>query len=374
MFGYRVPDPDQAMLISGGRQKSANGPHVKIVVGHGKWVAPVVRKVTFLSLSMQEAVVQERCVTNQGIELAVDAVVAFKVGDDDASIAAAAKRFQSDQQRMSALVGQIFSGHLRAIVGSMSVEEIIRERQRLSEETLAGSTQDVAKLGLVVDSLQIKGIDDLGSKYIDALSAPQRAMVEQAAKIAQAEAAQRASEAQQASERQQSQYARDTAVARAQYQSEIDGANQKAAQAGPLAQAQAQQAVLEEQAKVAARNAELREAELVAEVIKPAQAQAQAVRIAAEADAARVKLAAEAAASQNRIALEQAIIAQAPQVAEKVATVLQGSNLTVLNGAEGLTEAIATIAASGGVLVRGLMDGLMKPADPEEDSQRALEG
>lgn len=359
MFGYRVPDPDQAMLISGGRQK-ADSPHVKIVVGHGKWIAPVIRKVTFLSLSMQEAVVQERCVTNQGIELSVDAVVAFKVGDDDASIAAAAKRFQADQNRMSALVGQIFAGHLRAIVGSMTVEEIIRERQRLSEETLAGSTMDVAKLGLVVDSLQIKGIDDLGSRYIDALSAPQRAAVEQAAKIAQAQAAQKASEAQQASERQQSQYARDTAVARAQYQAEIDSASQKAGQAGPLAQAQAQQAVLQEQAKVAEKAAELREAQLISEVIKPAEADAQRVRIAAEADAARVRLAAQAAASENRIALDQAIIAQAPLVAERIATVLQGSNLTVLNGAEGLTDAIATIAASGGVLVRGLMDGLVQ--------------
>jgi len=152
-------------------------------------------------------------------------------------------------------------------------------------------------------------------------------------------------------------------VQKAEYQSEIDQAQQMAAQAGPLAAAKAQQAVLEEQAKVATRNAELREAQLVAEVIKPAQAEAERVRIAAQAQAAATRMSAEAAAAEGRIALEQAIIAQLPELVRGAAEGLKGSNLTVLNGAEGLNQAVATIAGQGAVVLRTILSGLSGISD-----------
>ena len=356
MFGYRVPAPNEALIISGG--KPTGGLPFRIVVGHGAFVVPVVRKASFLTLAMREAEVNEECVSQQGISLIVSAVIAFKVGSDPASIAAAGQRFLANQGQMDELTGQIFAGHLRSIVGSMTVEGIIRERQTLAENILTASKIEMGNLGLVVDSLQIKSIGDLNSGYIDALSAPQRAAVNQAAKIAEAEAARAAAQAEQESARRQAEYARETAVARAQYQSEIDQAQQLAAQAGPLSAAKAQQAVLEEQAKVAVRNAELREAQLVAEVIKPAQADAERVRIAATASAEATRLSAEAASAEGRIALEQAMIAQLPQLVAAAAEGLKGANVTVLNGADGLNDAVASIASQGSVILRAVMGNL----------------
>ena len=358
MFGYRVPAPNEALLISGGRPSGDSGLAFRIVVGRGAFVMPIVRKASLLTLAMREANVDEQCVSQQGISLRVSAVIAFKVGSDDPSIAAAAQRFLSNQDQMDELTGQIFAGHLRSIVGSMTVEAIIRERQTLAGNVLDASKIEMGNLGLVVDSLQIKSIDDLKSGYIEALSSPQRAAVNQAAKIAEAKAAQASAEAEQESARRQAEYARATAVQRAEYQSEIDQAQQMAAQAGPLAAAKAQQAVLEEQAKVAVRNAELREAQLVAEVIKPAQAEAERVRLAASAQAAATRMSAEAAAAEGRIALEQAIIAQLPELVRGAAEGLKGSNLTVLNGAEGLNEAVASIAGQGAVVLRTILSGL----------------
>ena len=368
MFGYRVPAPNEALIISGG--KPTGGLPFRIAVGHGAFVLPVFRKASFLTLAMREAEVNEECVSKQGISLLVSAVIAFKVGSDSASIAAAGQRFLANQSQMDELTGQIFAGHLRSIVGSMTVEAIIRERQTLAENILTASKIEMGNLGLVVDSLQIKSIGDLKSGYIDALSAPQRAAVNQAAKIAQAEASRAAAEAEQESARRQAEYARETAVAKAEYQAEIDRAQQVAAQAGPLSAAKAQQAVLEEQAKVAARNAELREAQLVAEVIKPAQADAERVRIAATAAAEATRLSASASAAEGRIALEQAVIAQLPQLVSAAADGLRGANVTVLNGAEGLNDAVASLASQGSVILRAVMGNLSEVSATREVGQR----
>ncbi|WGL51362.1 SPFH domain-containing protein [Nocardioides sp. BP30] len=358
MFGWHVPAPDQAMLISGGKSRGDNRLPFRIVTGHGAFVVPVFRRVSYLTLSLMEAVIEEACVTQQGIGLAVKGVIAFKVGSDHASIAAAAQRFLADQDRMSVLTGQIFAGHLRSIVGSMTVEDIIRERQKLAEQVLSASKLEMANLGLVVDSLQIQSIDDRGSGYINSLAAPHQATVQQAAKIAQAQADQLAAEAQQLSVQNQAEYARATAVKQAEYQSQIDQAQATAEQAGPLAAAKAQQAVLEEQAKVAAKNAELREAELVAEVVKPAEAEAERIRTLAQAEADRTKMSAEASAAEGRIALDQAIIAQLPQMMKAAADGLANANLTILNGTDGLNDAVAQLAAQGSTILQTVMTGL----------------
>src|SRR4051812_31045947 len=101
------------MLISGGKPRGSDVLPFRIVTGHGAFVVPIVRKVSFLTLAMREALVEDDCVTKQGITLAVRAVIAFKVGSDHASIAAAAQRFLEDQESMDELTGQIFAGHLR---------------------------------------------------------------------------------------------------------------------------------------------------------------------------------------------------------------------------------------------------------------------
>jgi flotillin len=345
MLGYKVPAPDEAMLISGGRAKS-NAPF-RVVTGHGAFILPIFRKARFLTLAMCEAEVAEKCVTQQGITLNVRSVIAFKVGNDNESIISAAQRFLSDQDQMAVLTGRIFAGHLRSIIGSMTVEQIIRERQKLATEVLDGSKEEMARIGLTVDALQIQSIDDDGLGYINAMSAPHNAAIQQMAQIAQAQANQAAAEAEQESQRNQAEFARETAVVKAQYKAEVDKAQAQAAQSGPLAEAQAQREVLEMRTELAQRAAELRQQELVAEVVKPAEAEAERVRIMAVADAEKMKILAEAAASHNRVALDKALIDQLPQIVEKAAVGLSGANLTVLNGAEGLGQMAAGLVSQG---------------------------
>jgi len=357
MFGYRVPAPDEAMLISGGRRGMNDAPF-RVVTGHGAFVTPFVRKVRYLTLSMQEAEVAETCVTHQGISLNVRAVIAFKVGYDAESIVNAGQRFLSDQDQMSVLTGRIFAGHLRSIIGSMTVEEIVTERQKLATEVLDGSKAEMATIGLTVDSLQIQSIDDMGAGYIAAMAAPNNAAIQRQAKIAQAAADQAAAEAQQASIRNQAEFARQTSVVQAQYKAQIDKAQAEAAQAGPLAQAEAQQAVISMQAKLAQQQAELRQQQLVSEVIRPAEAEAQKVKILAIADAERTRIAAEAAASNNRVALDQLLIAQLPQIVKEAAAGLAGANVTVLNGADGLGEIAAGLVSQGLTILESVRRGV----------------
>jgi uncharacterized membrane protein YqiK len=345
MFGYRVPAPDEAMLISGGR--SAGGAPFRVVTGHGTFVLPVFRKVRFLTLAMCEAEVAETCVSKQGIALTVRAVIAFKVGNDTESIVNAGQRFLSDQDQMAVLTGRIFAGHLRAIIGSMTVEEIITERQKLATEVLETSKAEMAKIGLIVDSLQIQSIDDGNTGYIEAMSAPHRAAIQRQAQIAQAQATQAAAEAQQEAQRNQAEYARQTAVVQAQYSAEVDRAQAESAQAGPLAQAHAQREVLAAQTELAQRAAELRQQQLVAEIVKPAEAEAERIRILAIAEAERTKIQAEAAASHDRVALDRMLIEQLPQIVKEASAGLANANVNVLNGADGLGEIAAGLVGQG---------------------------
>ncbi|OBG95424.1 flotillin [Mycobacterium sp. E3251] len=365
MLGYKVPAPDEAMLISGARTRS-NAPF-RVVTGHGAFILPVFRKARFLTLAMCEAEVAEKCVTQQGITLNVRAVIAFKVGNDTESIISAAQRFLSEQDQMSVLTGRIFAGHLRSIIGSMTVEEIIRERQKLATEVLDGSKEEMARIGLTVDALQIQSIDDDGLGYIDAMSAPHNAAIQQQAQIAQAQANQAAAEAEQESQRKQAEFARQTAIVKAQYKAEVDKAQAEAAQAGPLAEAEAQREVLQMRTELAERAAELRQQELVAEVVKPAEAEAERVRILAVADAEKMKIQAEAAASHNRVALDKALIDQLPEIVEKAARGLANANVTVLNGAEGLTEVASGLVAQG----RAIFDALRGTVEYYDDEDGA---
>jgi flotillin len=370
MFGYRVPAPDEAMLISG-RGYGKDGMPFRVVIGHGAFVTPMFRKVRYLTLSMQEAEVAETCVTKQGISLNIRAVIAFKVGNDVESIVNAGQRFLSDQDQMAVLTGRIFAGHLRSIIGSMTVEEIITERQKLAAEVLDQSKSEMATIGLIVDSLQIQSIDDMGAGYIAAMAAPNNAAIQRQAKIAQAQADQAAAEAQQQSARNQAEFARQTAVVQAQYKGEIEKAQAQASQAGPLAEAEAQRAVIAAQAELARQRAELRQQQLVSEVVRPAEAEAERVRVLALADAERTRIQAEAAASNNRVALDQLLINQLPLIVKEAAAGLAGANVSVLNGADGLGEIAAGLVSQGLTILDSVRNGMPSQAAAQ---RKALDG
>jgi uncharacterized membrane protein YqiK len=119
---------------------------------------------------------------------------------------------------------------------------------------------------------------------------------------------------------------------------------------------------------VAQKNAELREQQLVAEIVKPAQAEAERIRTLARADADRTRMSAEAAGAEGRIALDQAIISQLPQMITAAAQGLSSANVTVLNGAEGLNGTVASLASQGLAILHAVTDSLGSGVRPANGS------
>jgi uncharacterized membrane protein YqiK len=119
--------------------------------------------------------------------------------------------------------------------------------------------------------------------------------------------------------------------------------------------------VIAAQTELAQHQADLRQQQLVSEVIKPAEAEAEKVKILAIADAERTRIAAEAAASNNRVALDQLLIAQLPQIVKEAAVGLQGANVTVLNGSDGLGEIAAGLVSQGLTILESVRRGVGVP-------------
>jgi flotillin len=362
---WRVAEPNEALVISGLRQGSMEGPEAslgfKVVTGKGTLVIPGVQTVRRLSLDLRQAELVTECVTHQGIPLGIRGVVIYKVGDDFHSIANAARRFLDQQQFMDARVHNVFAGHLRAIVGSMTVEEMIRDREKLTELTRASSGVEMEKLGLIVDSLQIQEIED-PTGYIRNLAAPHAAAVQREARIAQAGADRDATQAEQAADAEKAAARRHSLIQQAGYQAEIDEAAAQAKQAGPLSDATARQQVVVEETKVAELEAQREEQRLQATVRKPADAQAyeqvtlaraerdarvshaearrQEVELDAAANAQRVKLEAEAAAERVRAeALANADATRSVGEADADATRARGNADAEAARAKGIAEA-----------------------------------
>src|SRR5271170_7450335 len=213
MLFWHVPAPNEALLISGSKRRS-DATQFRIVTGHGSFVMPVKQRARMLSLALREAEITEEWITSQGIRLNAGAVAAFKVGDDQTSIANAARRFLSEQDRMEDLVGRVFAGHLRSIVGGLTVEQIVRERDRVAQEVKDGSHGEMEKLGIVVDSLQIQEIED-ATGYINNIAAPHAAAVASQARMAAAKADQDATQREQEAAAFKAQYLRDAEIKQA---------------------------------------------------------------------------------------------------------------------------------------------------------------
>jgi flotillin len=339
---WRVAEPNEALIISGFRtRRDVNSPNIgesmgfKMVTGHGTLVIPGVQVVRKLSLDLNEAELIVDCVTQQGIPVHLKAVVIYKVGDDFASIANAARRFLDQQDKMNARIQNVFAGHLRAICGSLTVEDLIRERDKLTEATRAAAGTEMEKLGLVIDSLQIQEIDD-PTGYIKNLAKPHAVAVLKDARIAEAHADREATQTEQQSAAMKAESVRDSRIKQAQYQADVDRAAAQAKMAGPLAEATAQQQVVVEETRVAQLEAERKEQELQVSVRKPADAAAYEKRTvaagqrdadisASEARAKQVDLEAEANAKRiERTATAQAASTRQLGEAEAAATQAKG--------------------------------------------------
>src|SRR3954454_9648058 len=255
MFMYKVAEPNEALIISGvrahhGPEGDAAGLGFKIIVGKGAFYIPFLQKVRHLSLDIHEAELDLECVTTQGIRVGVKSVVIYKIADDFQSIANAARRFLDQEEQMDVKVHNVFAGHLRSIVGTMTVEDLIRNRDKLTQATRESSAHEMQKLGLTIDSLQIQEIED-ATGYIDNLAMPEAARAAKDARIAQAAADRDATAREQEAEAEKAAARSQSQIRQAQVAAEAQKAEALAQQAGPLAAATARQEVVVQETKVA---------------------------------------------------------------------------------------------------------------------------
>ena len=398
---WRVAEPNEALIISGlgARSKSETGLDslgFKIVTGKGTAVLPGFQTSRRLRLDSRAGNLEVQCVTQQGIPVHVRGVVIYKVGDDLVSIANAARRFLEQQASMDGAIHELFTGHLRSIIGNLTVEDLILNRERMTSETRMSAADEMSKLGLIVDSLQIQEIED-ETGYITNLGRPHAARVASAARIAEAERNQEATRREQETERENASVIRDTEIKKAEYNGQVKQAEQ-----------QARQEVILRETRNAELEAERTEKRLESEIRKPADARAyEQVKLAgaqrderiayadaakkeaerkadatrvmgeAEADAIRQKGLAEAEAIKARAdALAEntdAVIAQ--QLAEKWPEIVEAGadvfgnvdNMIVLNGAQGVEDMLAKALTLGGTglgVARQLLTGINVAGDP----------
>ncbi len=248
---YRIAGPNEAIIVTGSKGKavrSADGEVVrdltgqKVVMGAGVFVVPFVKKAFSVDLSARRIPLQIRgAVSAQGIQLNLDGVAIVKVGGTEDAIRAAAQRFQGQQANIDTFTQETLAGSLRSIVGGLTVEQIIRDRAAFAARVAEESEASLTGQGLVLDTFQIQDINDDGT-YLRDLGRPEQARVQQLAAIAEANARQEAESARIATEQQIANANRELTLRQAQIKSETDAALAQAAAAGPLAEADRQQA------------------------------------------------------------------------------------------------------------------------------------
>jgi flotillin len=340
----KVAGPNQAFIVTGrkGRaSRNADGSQIrdlsgqKVVMGASVFVLPVVQKLHTLDLSSRGIRVEiTGAVSKQGIRANLQGVAIVKVGGSEDAIRAAAQRFLHQQTDIDEFTREVLAGALRAIVGRLTVEEIIRDRAAFASAVAEEAESSLTNQGMVLDTFQLQDIVAEGS-YLDDLGRPEAARVLKDAAIAEAKARQAAEKERLLAEESIAESQRNLEVKQASIQAEIDAAKAQSQAAGPLAKAERDQSILAEQHKVAMRAAELKDRQLDTEIRKPA-------------DAARYQVEQEAEGARNAEvfradAARQATIAAAQAEAERARLTGEGekahrSALAEANAVEGAKE------------------------------------
>jgi flotillin len=326
---FRKAGPHEALLVYGFRG-------TRVIKGRGTVIFPLVETCKTLSLELMsfDVAPQQDLYTNQGVAVTVEAVAQIKVKSDPESIQTAAEQFltKTDSDRL-ALIRLVMEGHLRGIIGQLSVEQIVKEPEMIGERMRATCADDLNKMGLMVISFTLKEVRDK-NEYIVNMGKPdvarikrdadvasaeaerdtaiRRADASRASAVATAEAAQKTVEAQTLSQAKQAEFQRDLEVKKANY---LETVNRQKAQADKAYEIQEnimkqqvvaeaikiQQTEKEQQIKVQDAEILRRERELVATVLKPAEIERQRVNALAEAEKSRLTLEAEGHANAIRV-------------------------------------------------------------------------
>ncbi|HWR16593.1 MAG TPA: SPFH domain-containing protein [Terriglobales bacterium] len=318
---YRKVGPNEALIVFGFRR-------TRIRKGHGTLVIPMLENCHELSLELMsfDVAPQQDLYTKQGVAVTVEAVAQIKVKSDDESILTAAEQFltKTPPQR-EGLIRLVMEGHLRGIIGQLTVEEIVKQPEMVSDRMRSTCAEDMSKMGLEVISFTIKEVRDK-NEYIANMGRPdvarikrdadvaaaeaerdtaiKRALAQREAAVAKAQADQERVQAETASQAKQAEATRDLEVKKAQY---LEITKRQQAQADKAYEIQTnvmQQQVVAEQVKVIqvekleqvkVQDAEIarREKELIATVLKQAEIERQRIETLAQAEKQRLLFEAE---------------------------------------------------------------------------------
>ncbi|MEL7564545.1 MAG: flotillin family protein [Dehalobacterium sp.] len=402
---YKTVGPDESMLITGSYLGSKNvltddsGRKIKIIRGGGAFILPVFQEAQFISLlSHKLDVSTPEVYTEQGVPVLADGVAIIKIGSTVEDIATAAEQFMGKPtEALKSEAQEVLEGHLRAILGTMTVEEVYRNRDKFAQEVQGVAAKDLKKMGLQIVSFTIKDVRDKQG-YLDALGKPRIAAVKRDAEIAEAEAIRdaRIQKALADEKGQKAELLRDTNVAEASKEKELkiasfkkeqDTAKAEANQSYSIQEARSQQQVVEEQMQIEIvrkeREIDLQEKEILrrqkqfdAEVKKKADADRYAVEQAAEADkvkrmreaeAIQYKIEAEARGNAEQKRLEGVAIADAERAqGTAAADVIRLKGLAEAEAKEKLAEAFEKFgeAAVLDIIVKMLPELAAKIAEP----------
>jgi len=402
---YKTVSPDEAMVVTGSLLGSKNtlvdesGRRIKIVRGGGAFIWPIFQKAEFLSLlSHKLDVSTPEVYTEQGVPVMADGVAIIKIGGSVEDVATAAEQFMGKPtESLKGEAQEVLEGHLRAILGMMTVEEVYRNRDKFAQEVQGVAARDLKKMGLQIVSFTIKDVRDKHG-YLDALGKPRIAAVKRDAEIAEAEAIRdaRIQKARADEEGQKAELLRDTNVAEAnkakelkiaEFRREQDMAKAEADQAYHIQEARSKQLVVEEQMRIELvkkeREIDIEEKEIArrekqydAEVKKKADADRYAVEQAAEAAKARAireaeahkyRIEAEAKAMAEQKRLDGLAIAEAERAKGTAeAEVIRLRGLAEAEAKEKLAEAFAKFgeAAVLDIIVKMLPELAGKVAAP----------
>ena len=325
---YRKAGPHEALVVYGFRG-------TRIVKGHGTMIFPMIENCRDLSLELMsfDVAPKQDLYTKQGVAVTVEAVAQIKVKSDPESVQTAAEQFltKSDQERES-LIRLVMEGHLRGIIGQLTVEEIVKQPEMVADRMRSTCAEDMNKMGLEVISFTIKEVRDK-NEYITNMGRPdvarikrdadvaaaeaerdtaiKRAEAQRAAAVARAQADQERVLAETLSQAKQAEAERDLAIKKAQY---LEIVKKQQAQADKSYEIQSnvmQQQVVAEAVKVQqvgkeheikVQEAEIlrREKELIATVLKQAEIERQRIETLADAEKQRLIAEAEGHAAATR--------------------------------------------------------------------------
>ncbi len=325
---YRKAGPHEALVVYGFRG-------TRIVKGHGTVIFPMIENCRELSLELMsfDVAPQQDLYTKQGVAVTVEAVAQIKVKSDPESIKTAAEQFLSKtEQEREGLIRLVMEGHLRGIIGQLTVEEIVKQPEMVADRMRGTCADDMNKMGLEVISFTIKEVRDK-NEYIANMGKPDVARIKRDADVATAEAdrdtairravAQRdaaMAKAQADQERvlaenlslaKQAEAARDLEVKKASYVEAVKKQQAQADKAYDIQTQVMQQSLMAEQVKVQqvereaqikVQDAEIqrRERELIATVLKQAEIERQRIETLAAAEKQRLVAEAEGHASAIR--------------------------------------------------------------------------